>query len=146
MNILWKGKVGDPVANTIAIVGASLLSNPRIPTFIDLSPKATTTNPTIRKRVRTRDAVTEPTTPPMMAFDAMPDELRIGTKLKLSSGFKSAFWAVLAITVATLIGLLWTAAAWPHPTPAQQHVNDVMDFAFKAGFGGIIGLLGGKQA
>jgi hypothetical protein len=36
------------------------------------------------------------------------------------------------------------ASSWGAPTASQKEVFDAMGFAWKAGFGAIVGLLGGK--
>jgi hypothetical protein len=58
--------------------------------------------------------------------------------------FKTVFFAVLIITILCGIAELILAAIWEKPTTNQQAAFQAMDFAWKAGLGAILGLLGGK--
>ena len=63
----------------------------------------------------------------------------------LSPTFKLIFVAVFAITVLSGVAQIVMAALWDAPTGLQQDVFSAMGFAWKAGFGAIVGLLGGKN-
>ncbi len=60
------------------------------------------------------------------------------------SRFKWAFISVLAITVFAGVAEIIMASIWGTPTGLQQQSFLAMDFAWKAGFGALVGLLGGK--
>ena len=66
----------------------------------------------------------------------------------LSPAFKMVFVSVLSITVlclflaCTLVGL--TINGGRSLTPQENVLFDVLTFAFKLGFGALLGLLGGK--
>jgi hypothetical protein len=60
--------------------------------------------------------------------------------------FKLVFGAVVAITVLAGIAEIAMASIWTTPTEFQHEVFSAMDFAWKAGFGAIVGLLGGKAS
>ena len=62
----------------------------------------------------------------------------------LKPAFKLVFLSVLAITVLCGIAQLILAGIWPQPTANQQAAFEAMGFAWKAGLGAILGLLGGK--
>lgn len=123
----------NPVANT-AIIAIESLVSPGDKSVI-LPHKAPEAEPTPKpdqtgKRHRTTDA----------AHDFSKDSGAI----VLSPKFKWAFVAVLAITVLSGIAQIVMAALWEHPTGLQQEVFSAMGFAWKIGFGAIVGLLGGK--
>jgi len=58
--------------------------------------------------------------------------------------FKIVFLAVFAITLISGIAQILMALAWDEPTGNQQAVFEGFGFAWKAGIGAVIGLLGGK--
>lgn len=58
--------------------------------------------------------------------------------------YKMAFLVVVAIVFMSAIGLYLMAGYWLTPSPNQQTVFNAAEFAFKAGIGAILGLLGGK--
>jgi hypothetical protein len=62
----------------------------------------------------------------------------------LKPTFKWALITVAAITVLSGITLIVLANIWHSPTPNQQSAFEAFDFAWKAGFGAICGLVGGK--
>jgi hypothetical protein len=63
---------------------------------------------------------------------------------RVASTFKLVFWSVLLITVAAGVLQIVLANYWLTPTPNQQASFEAMSFAWKAGLGAILGLLGGK--
>lgn len=64
----------------------------------------------------------------------------------ISPRFKLVFISVLIITVMCAIAEVVMASVWPTPNGPQGNVISTMDFVFKAGFGAMIGLLGGKAS
>lgn len=64
----------------------------------------------------------------------------------LSPNFKLVFVTVLAITVLSGAAQIVMASFWANPNGLQQEVFSAMDFAWKAGFGAIVGLLGAKAS
>ncbi|HEV2549971.1 MAG TPA: hypothetical protein VGU20_21855 [Stellaceae bacterium] len=61
------------------------------------------------------------------------------------SAFLVVFLAVIAITIASGAALFLAAHFWAQPTPSQQSTMQSMDFAWKAGVGAILALLGVKR-
>jgi hypothetical protein len=105
------------VANSAVVAAASVIS-PTTDTVVDLT--------------------TAKTVPPSVA--APPGH----PLARVSPQFKLVFVSVLAITVAAGVLQIVLAAYWTAPTPNQQAAYEAMSFAWKIGFGTIIGLLGGK--
>jgi hypothetical protein len=64
--------------------------------------------------------------------------------ITISPTFKLVFISVLAITVFSGVAQIVMASIWATPTASQKEVFDAMGFAWKVGFGAIVGLLGGK--
>lgn len=70
--------------------------------------------------------------------------------MNVPAAFKITFISVLCITIGCLIGLgalamLGSNATDPNAVPiTQQNFSTACDFGWKAGLGGILGLLGGK--
>ncbi len=64
---------------------------------------------------------------------------------RVSPTFKLVFLTVVTITVLVGVAEIVLAAVWTTPTPNEQTAFEAMDFAWKAGIGAILGLLGGKQ-
>jgi hypothetical protein len=78
--------------------------------------------------------------------DAAYDPTKIAGSIVVSSAFTKIFAAVVAITLLGFIAEIIMAILWSDPlTTLQERVSSSADWAFKAGFGAILGLLGGKQ-
>jgi len=60
--------------------------------------------------------------------------------------FKIALNAVIALTMACPVAEILMATFWADPTAMQQATYNTMDFGWKAGFGALVGLVGGKNA
>lgn len=69
---------------------------------------------------------------------------RRGIEVEVSSNFKLVFLTIVALTLICGITHVLLAAVWESPTPNQQSAFDAMGFAWKAGVGAILGLIGGK--
>jgi len=66
------------------------------------------------------------------------------TPATLHPAFKLVFWTVVAIVVIAGVAQFAMADRWAAPTPIQQSTFEAAGFAWKAGIGAILGLLGGK--
>jgi hypothetical protein len=64
----------------------------------------------------------------------------------VSANFKMVFLVVAAITVLSGVASIVLAGWWLTPTQNEQNVFDSMGFAWKAGIGAILGLIGGKAS
>jgi hypothetical protein len=62
----------------------------------------------------------------------------------LKPAFKLAVLIVVAITVLSGIAEIVLADIWPNPKSNQQSTFEGFNFAWKAGIGAILGLVGGK--
>ena len=61
-------------------------------------------------------------------------------------GFKTVFWVVVSLTAASMFANFYLAINPPEiQTEAFKKVVDACDSTWKAGFGAILGLLGGKR-
>jgi hypothetical protein len=60
--------------------------------------------------------------------------------------FKLVFLSVLTVTVLAGLAEIVMASIWGTPTGLQGTVFSTMDFVVKAGFGAMVGLLGGKAS
>jgi hypothetical protein len=86
-------------------------------------------------------------------FPDSPSEAAAGTKLRwhtrrqvtVSSHFKMVFWTITAITVLSFVASIAMAMAWGQPNANQQSVFEGAGWAWKVGFGALVGLLGGKS-
>jgi hypothetical protein len=116
------------LANTAAIVSESL-SSPNEKSVIGqpLSNFTRQRLPPDTMGLQTKDAGDDPSNPNI-----------------LSRHFKLVFISVLAITVLSGLAQIVMATFWSTPTGPQQEVFLAMGFAWKMGFGAIVGLLGGK--
>ncbi|CCG95364.1 hypothetical protein; putative exported protein [Marinobacter nauticus ATCC 49840] len=72
--------------------------------------------------------------------------------MEISAHFKIVFWVVVGLTVLSFLGQATLAFAGsvanePGQVPVNQaNFQAICDFGWKAGIGGILGLLGGKAA
>lgn len=117
----------NPIANS-AIIAYNSITSPGQSFFVvpqQLVQKADKTG-----RAYTRDAAYDPSKTP--------------GAIKASSTFTLIFAAVFVITVLSGIAQIVMAIYWEHPTSPQQEVFSAMGYAWKIGFGAIVGLLGGK--
>jgi hypothetical protein len=130
------GGVGTLIANTALIVSETL----RSPT------EETVIVPGSAKTQRREEAVAERPPTRRLTTDAAYDPTKAPGAIILSPRFKLIFFAVLILTILAGIAEIAMAAAWPTPTDQQHQVFLAMDFAWKAGFGAIVGLLGGKAS
>jgi hypothetical protein len=73
-------------------------------------------------------------------------EVQLPNQAVLKPAFKLVFLTVSAATLFSALVQLGIAHSWPQPTPVQQATFESFAFAWKAGFGAILGLLGGKLA
>ena len=75
---------------------------------------------------------------------AKPPSLRPDIDVPVS--FKTVFWVVVVLTSASLLVNVYMAIFPPErETDALKKVVDACDGTWKAGFGAILGLLGGKR-
>ncbi|MGJ4945117.1 hypothetical protein ACQR1W_31465 [Bradyrhizobium sp. HKCCYLS1011] len=76
---------------------------------------------------------------------AASDPTKSPGAIAVSAGFTLIFGAVFAITVFGFVAEIFMAIFWTGTlTSLQQSVTSSADWAFKAGLGAILGLLGGK--
>jgi len=67
------------------------------------------------------------------------------TETELSAGFKIALIVVGALTILSFFVVIGLAMFGPtSPSSFQQNLSQIADFILKAGFGGFLGMLGGK--
>jgi hypothetical protein len=124
--------VGNPIANAALIVSQTLAS-PLSASAINLS----NARPT---------ALALSTVPAStVAGTSPPSGSAVDTGF-ISPTFKMVFIAVLVVTISCGIAELVLASVWEKPTTNQQAAFEAMGFAWKAGLGAILGLLGGKVA
>jgi hypothetical protein len=76
-----------------------------------------------------------------MAFD---EAMKKRAPVFLPSAYKIILVIVTLLTAGAGLADIVMAANWIHPTPMQQSIFDSMGNAWKMGFGGLLGLLGGK--
>jgi len=76
--------------------------------------------------------------------DGAHDASKDPNAIVISRHFKLVFISVLAITTLAGLAQIIMAGIWGTPTGLQQEVFSAMGFAWKVGFGAIVGLLGGK--
>jgi hypothetical protein len=118
-------------ANT-AIIARESLSSPGEMSVI---------SPALALRARERPSLPPGTLGLQRRDDARDDP----NAIVLSRHFKLVFISVLAITVLAGLAEIVMASIWgTSPTQLQLEVFSAMGFAWKAGFGAIIGLFGGK--
>jgi hypothetical protein len=93
-----------------------------------------------------KSAVGQPSRPPTRTrtTDTAFDPTKVPGAIVVPPIFKLVFVAVLAITALSGIAQIVMASLWEKPTNLQQEVFSAMGFAWKVGFGAIVGLLGGK--
>jgi len=60
-------------------------------------------------------------------------------------GFKWTLLIVFFGWAACAVAEMYLAGQWTTPTPNQQTAFTAMDWGFKSGFGGWLGLIGGKS-
>jgi hypothetical protein len=61
-------------------------------------------------------------------------------------GFKTVFWVVVAMSGASLVAALYLAQLPPERhTDTLRGLVTTCDTTWKTGFGGVLGLLGGKR-
>ena len=66
--------------------------------------------------------------------------------VELPVSFKTVFWVVVLLTVASLAASLFLATRSPEvQTETLKRVVETCDGTWKTGFGGILGLLAGKR-
>ena len=83
---------------------------------------------------------------PMTLGAGQPTQRPGQHKAELKPAFKLAVITVLAITVLSGMAEIALANVWSVPTPNQQSAFEGFNFAWKAGIGAILGLIGGKAA
>jgi hypothetical protein len=119
----------NPIANSAIVAANSIISFGH--DFVVVPPAG---------KVETEARVRQPTR------DAAYDPTKIPGAIVVSSAFTIIFSVVVAITVMGFVAEVVMAVYWPDPLSAlQERVSSSADWAFKAGFGAILGLLGGKQ-
>lgn len=120
----------NPVANTAIIAVNSIASLGH--DFVVLPPRPAAKASELGKPWRTNDAAYDPT--------------KVPGAIVVSSGFTMIFAAVVAITFLGFAAEVLMAIGWTGTlTVLQERVSSSADWAFKAGFGAMLGLLGGKQ-
>jgi hypothetical protein len=62
----------------------------------------------------------------------------------VSPVYKYAFLAVFLITLLAFGVYIWLSVEYSKPSDAIKKVTDTCDFILKAGFGAMVGLIGGK--
>lgn len=123
------GGSSNPVVNTAIIATNSITSLGHDFVVVPPTPMGELES---KKRWRTTDAAYDPTKVPGAVI--------------VSSAFTMIFTVVAAITIVGFIAELLFAIYWTGSlTPLQERGFSSADWAFKAGFGAILGLLGGKQ-
>ena len=85
------------------------------------------------------------------ARELSPEELALISALSafpvesVSPTFKLVIWAVIILTAGSGLGAIAIAFAPGDPlTPNQQAIFEMLNTAWKMGFGAIVGLIGGK--
>jgi hypothetical protein len=66
------------------------------------------------------------------------------TELDVPVSFKTVFWVVVLLTVASLVAAVFLAT-YPQQSDALREVVATCNSTWKMGFGGILGLLAGKR-
>jgi hypothetical protein len=66
--------------------------------------------------------------------------------VRVSPHFKYAFFGVLGLTLITFAVSIWVSLAVGHPDSNVNNLIITTDTMYKIGFGGIVGLLGGRAA
>jgi len=78
--------------------------------------------------------------------DSAYDPAKDPGAIVVPSKFKWVLIIVSAITIFAGVAEIVMASMWGTPTGLQQEVFSAMDFVWKAGFGALVGLLGGKAS
>ena len=81
-----------------------------------------------------------------LPFETLAKRALAAPRLKdFSPLFKQAFWAIVLLTIISILGASLIAFLSDEPLPPnQQAVFDSLGWAWKTGFGAILGLIGGK--
>lgn len=66
------------------------------------------------------------------------------TELEVPVSFKTVFWVIVALTIASLVAAVYLAT-YPQQSTALRDVVATCNSTWKMGFGGILGLLAGKR-
>ena len=66
------------------------------------------------------------------------------TELDLPVSYKTVFWVVVLLTLASLAASVFLAT-YPQQTDALKEVVATCNSTWKMGFGGVLGLLAGKR-
>ncbi|GAA2137817.1 hypothetical protein GCM10009760_18640 [Kitasatospora kazusensis] len=65
---------------------------------------------------------------------------------KVTPLFRLVFFSVLGLTIACLVASVWITVAVKNPNDQAKQLLDNLATIEKLGFGGILGLLGGKSS
>lgn len=79
---------------------------------------------------------------PTITLDAAP---KSKPPIIASSQFMSVLLIVTTMTILAGLAQMVLAERWLQPTPNEQSAYDAMAAVWKLGFGGLLGLLGGKN-
>lgn len=82
--------------------------------------------------------------PPRVHISTGSDEERI--PINVSSRFLWVFWVITVISVVSLAFYVYLSFTSPTPTETQKAALEKLSWAFTAGFGALLGLIGGKVA
>jgi hypothetical protein len=110
-----------------AIVALSSIRDPLSPTTIVFAPE-----PAVKSKG-----------PPKMAFDEAPKQKE---PTEVPTYFKMLVAAVFILTIIAGIVCVIMSVFAPNPTPSEQSTLEMMQTTWKMGFGGFLGLIGGKAA
>ena len=66
------------------------------------------------------------------------------TELDLPVSYKTVFWVIVLLTLASLVASVFLAI-YPNQTDTLKEVVSTCNSTWKMGFGGVLGLLAGKR-
>ena len=135
-------------ANTAAIVGQAF-SNPFVTTIIEPAETDEEQRPQEDAILPESELKEAPPRKSPQPNNEVADRAKPARTRKPPNVVTPAFYLTfLTVTLITIVAFgldLYYAGQWPTPTPRQIETLNNIGFAWKMGFGAIVGLLGGKQ-